>query len=209
MSVFALVGLCLKHPVCLWLSCRTFPSVGRRKLFLPLVHFTAKWFISIAASYRFHAPEFHSPQVCPTPSSLFTLSQGRNTPQRGRVGMGRDRFLAGRGNGFKSILLYHYLISLTSDYWRNIVGLLQCTVFSQCQWSLQRAVECILRRGKKADWEKSSIFILISLTQETWTPALMLLNVGGMLNICHLLYSKDAFASSALWDGREQIIFSS
>lgn len=157
----------------------------------------------------FSSPEFHSTQVCPTPSSLFTLSQGRNTPQRGRVGMGRDWFLADRGNGFKSILLYHYLISLTSDYWRNIVGLLQCTVFSQCQWSLQRAVECILRRGKKADWEKSSIFILISLTQEIWTPALMLLNVGGMLRICHLLYSKDAFASSPLWDSREQIIFSS
>lgn len=118
MSLFALVGLCLKHPVCLWLSCRTFPSVGRRKLFLPLVRFIAKWFISIAASCRFHAPEFHSTRVCPTPSSPFTLSQGRNTPQRGRVEMGRDRFLAtGLNPSSCTITWYHWLQIIEEILW--------------------------------------------------------------------------------------------
>lgn len=65
------------------------------------------------------------------------------------------------------------------------MGLLQCTVFSQCQSSLPRAVEDIMK--KKADWDKSSIFILISLIQEGWTPAHMLLHAGGMLRVCRLL----------------------
>lgn len=87
MSLFALVWLCLQHPV--HSACRTFPSVGRRKLFLPLMHFV-EWFLSAAALYLSLASELHSTHRCPTPTCYFSGPRGETLPPGGKVGMGRD-----------------------------------------------------------------------------------------------------------------------
>ena len=49
-SLFALVPVRLGTTR---LPSRTFPSAGRRKLFMLLAHFIVRWFISLAVSYLF------------------------------------------------------------------------------------------------------------------------------------------------------------
>lgn len=68
-----------------------------------------------------------------------------------------------------------------------------------CQLSLQRAVDAIISGGK-ADYDKSSIFILTSLAWRGEPLSLTLLHVGGRLHIGHLFYTQDAFANSPVWD---------
>lgn len=107
MGLFALVLLGSEHPVRLWLPCRTFPSVGSGRLFLPLVHL-ARCFISVAASYIFHALGLHATQVCPTRTCCLPGPREETLPPGkalGWVGI----LLSGRGNGLKPILLYHSL----------------------------------------------------------------------------------------------------
>lgn len=87
----------------------------------------------------FHAPELHWTHICYTPTCCPPGPRG-GTLSRG-IELGWVGILSpGRGTGLKPILLDHYLIALTSHYYKNIVSLLQFTVFSRCQLALQKTV---------------------------------------------------------------------
>lgn len=73
--------------------------------------------------------------------------------------------MPGAGVGVKPVLLYRCLTSTDLTLMKKHVGFLQCTMFSQCQLTLQIGVEESIILKKKANRDKNSIFILISLTE--------------------------------------------
>lgn len=98
MSLFALVWVCLQHPVPS--ARRAFPSAGRRRLFSPLVHF-GKWFLSVAAPCLSLTPELHSTHVCPTPTCYFFGPREETLPAGAKLGW-VGILLTGRGHRFQA-----------------------------------------------------------------------------------------------------------
>lgn len=106
--------------MCVRLPMVDLSSVGRRSLFLPLVHFILKWFISVETFCLFHAPELHPTQVHPT-SSCCPAGIREQTLLRRKSGDGWGSFFQVKVSGVrcKHILLYHFVI-LTSGVFETL-----------------------------------------------------------------------------------------